>query len=702
MSQDYKKNYVSLYGNSDDDEVDEDSHSNKLNLVDKLNQNTVNTTTGVKDICEKDKDGQNGNEDTNTHKNDKTKLISSLNNNNNNNNNTSTSTSTTTTTTNNNNNHNHNNDDVTPSILLEQLAYVDNFLPNVNNDFMNLNNWILNENNQNNTHMRFDNNSNIHSSNNVSDSINTTNTNNNNHNTSSPSSAFIHNPFMLDEQLAAELSAFADDVFIFPDEDKPKLNNNSNNNNNSNKDDANANINENIQNNTHNTHNNKKKNSHYLSQRRNTFLTSQYDYSKSRFSSKKDNKLISTNTNNNNSDNLTTTTNDNNNTTNIEVSTFSPEVSSTIVNQFNNNNGSIIDTHNITSISNLTNQNSSNSLPISTPNNNNSSSSNNSSNTISQIQVPDYSKISTESLVALLPRVTIPQSVNDLLIKSGLTNDQIISLSAIMAYHQQKQHLNNNSSSSIKDYDRAKLLNQLNQLHDANPIKSCSIVLFQLVDNIESQNNKSVTKPQDVHNHSNKDEILSLIEASNREVNELKAKLDKKIIKTQKLKQEMNNLMERTVVDQHINSNSLPNNHNHIHIQEFKPIFNNHSHNRTNQTDIPATSKPLNNKRKRSALQSGIDRNNNNNTNIKQIETSINHNSISQIDSNKKQKKEKELETTIQQLGNLANSLQNRIQSLESENELLKEFLISFTGEIGGAEKMESIKQKLLKKIQKD
>lgn len=242
MSQDYKKNYVSLYGNSDDDEVDEDSHSNKLNLVDKLNQNTVNNTTGVKDICEKDKDGQNGNEDTNTHKNDKTKLISSLNNNNNNNN-TSTSTSTTTTTTTNNNNHNHNNDDVTPSILLEQLAYVDNFLPNVNNDFMNLNNWILNENNQNNTHMRFDNNSNIHSSNNVSDSINTTNTNNNNHNTSSPSSAFIHNPFMLDEQLAAELSAFADDVFIFPDEDKPKLNNNSNNNNNSNKDDDNHYIN---------------------------------------------------------------------------------------------------------------------------------------------------------------------------------------------------------------------------------------------------------------------------------------------------------------------------------------------------------------------------------------------------------------------------------------------------------------------------
>lgn len=61
--------------------------------------------------------------------------------------------------------HHHHNDDITPAALLEQLVYVDTFMPD------------------------------------------------------------IDDPSQLDERLTAELSAFADDSFIFPDEDKPKTEN---------------------------------------------------------------------------------------------------------------------------------------------------------------------------------------------------------------------------------------------------------------------------------------------------------------------------------------------------------------------------------------------------------------------------------------------------------------------------------------------
>lgn len=75
---------------------------------------------------------------------------------------------------------------VTPEILLEQLAYVDNFIPSLDNEFSNVD-WNVNT-----TH---------------------NNINNNGTNTFNTINA---NPFDLDEQLAIELSAFADDSVYLP------------------------------------------------------------------------------------------------------------------------------------------------------------------------------------------------------------------------------------------------------------------------------------------------------------------------------------------------------------------------------------------------------------------------------------------------------------------------------------------------------
>lgn len=106
--------------------------------------------------------------------------------------------------------------DDTPAILLEQLAYIDTFMPQLEEDIQ-LN---QNQNNKNN----FNNFSNFTQNNNNGD-MNFLNNNNNN---------FDFISHSLDDRLAEELKIFADESFIFPDEDKPEnpdlLNNGSNQN----------------------------------------------------------------------------------------------------------------------------------------------------------------------------------------------------------------------------------------------------------------------------------------------------------------------------------------------------------------------------------------------------------------------------------------------------------------------------------------
>ena len=122
----------------------------------------------------------------------------------------------------------------TPNILLEQLAYMDTFMPTMGQNFVNsgllsysnsgpnLGSILLQNENENGT---------VGGDGNGNDS---------NSQTNGSGTGF---EFSLDEQLALELSAFADEDFVFAGEEKPRdpsnTSDNSNNNNNNNNVDSN-------------------------------------------------------------------------------------------------------------------------------------------------------------------------------------------------------------------------------------------------------------------------------------------------------------------------------------------------------------------------------------------------------------------------------------------------------------------------------
>ena len=113
---------------------------------------------------------------------------------------------------NNNNNHLHSIADDTPAILLEQLAYIDTFMPQIEEDIITNNNNHSDQINHNNNLIHNNINNNNNSNNVLNNSLND----------------FI--PTALDDRLAEELKIFADESFIFPDEDKPEYNDQDNNN----------------------------------------------------------------------------------------------------------------------------------------------------------------------------------------------------------------------------------------------------------------------------------------------------------------------------------------------------------------------------------------------------------------------------------------------------------------------------------------
>ena len=357
------------------------------------------------------------------------------------------------------------NNDITPNILLEQLAYVDNFLPSLERDFNNLDSWMMGDDNAttNNGHMNPSQLNAVTSYNNI-------------------------DSFNLDDQLAAELSAFADESFIFPDEDKPA------------KDDEDDKKDE-------EKNEDEKRKSHFLTQRRNNFLTSQYDQSKSRFSSKNKIKNQHNEDNNDNEEQIPTDdhqitsftpspqNHDHGGFTNFDVITAPlteaerttsnsmlppqqhvPIMPSPLNNTINNyqttiQNNQWAPTHQQMPI----HQSQSMSSISSTIHSSSTTSANPSNSTISwqpnrhqqqkqtpilsNIQMPDYSNIPTSTLISLLPRVKVPPGAYHSLIRAGFQPDQIDAISAIIAYNeQQKSHAaltnpnnNNNNNLNIND-----------------------------------------------------------------------------------------------------------------------------------------------------------------------------------------------------------------------------------------------------------
>lgn len=578
----------------------------------------------------------------------------------------------------------NNNSLITPDILLEQLAYVDNFIPTINQDFMNLDSWILNE-SENNSSKNKENpiKNDGHNQNTVSNNVSSLDSvSDNNLNTLN---LLPNNPFGLDEQLAVELSAFADDAFIFADEEKPANNSNNGINDNSRTDNK---INNNNINNSfefmdhHNSDtttkagkNSERTNSHFLTQRKNTFLTSQYDNSKARYSSK-NNKLRSTMESLHNNDTTDKNTTNNHNFNGFHSDSDSDDSHnhdrfiSSDVHHNNSSNNNKKNSNNATSIENIQSISPHlSSLLQAVPDKNNTNENLNISTVSSpnviglNIEMPDFSSIPTISLVASLPRITVPPNVQQTLIKSGFRQEQIDALSAIIAYNEnekaQSKKMNKSNGIHTSLADTNKLIEKLDNLSDSNPLKKTSRLLFSLLQNEINKNKEVLDNINANTSRSNSskldpDYINSLIESRNREVNNLKNKLDKESVE----QKHENDLSNHGLSDNIVNSNFFPNDESNT------------------------------NYRKRSSSSfhnEGISRANS-------ASNSLNGNYP------KRKFKGKELEESIQELTNLATTLQQKITTLELENKLLKD-LVNNSGELKGLERAESIKQDLLKRV---
>ncbi|SMN18592.1 similar to Saccharomyces cerevisiae YNL103W MET4 Leucine-zipper transcriptional activator [Maudiozyma saulgeensis] len=598
---------------------------------------------------------------------------------------------------------------VTPDILLEQLAYVDNFIPSLDQDFVNLDSWVMNEsqNDQNNV---------------------TSNSNIDGHNGSTMNTV-SGNTFGLDEQLAVELSAFADEVFIFPDEDKPHNNNNVNDNIDDDDDGDETNNNNNKDMNVFNNKNIKddhKNRNHMLSQRRNKFLTSQYDHSKSRFSSRRphhendniDNELDHDNSihpsfdisNNNIHEDHSGFTNfevdgPTTNSNNIHDDEEEEEEENANLNQISSLPQHLIDNTNLpyqrnhvpnisSPLSNLV----ANNLP-SKKQKTQAVSKNNNNATYDphepQIHMPDYSQIPTSTLVALLPRVKVPEGAHTSLLKAGFAEDQIVAISAIIAYNEQhKQQIkyssksNSNGSSNDERSSSDKGAHfLLDLLSDKKPTKRTTSQ-----QQVNHETPRSQPSPVNINTNTNDNRQKSNVSEPAPVLHASPEVLNIRQNVHQQKKHHYTSDDNGFTSSNHVARVSKPVSRKQSVIP--KPVNTLASLKAKTPSTSPVNSTVMLRKESRPSvtnLSSTIDPPTNANVQPKAEPTS--HSTYAQ----KKKLKGKELENSINELNDLALKLQQKIHTLEMENKLLKDLVVN-SGEQEGIEQAESIKQNLLKR----
>ncbi|CDF91532.1 ZYBA0S12-01046g1_1 [Zygosaccharomyces bailii CLIB 213] len=562
---------------------------------------------------------------------------------------------------------------ITPSILLEQLAYVDNFMPSLEQDFANLDSWILQD-------------PDGGEPNQVSQGSN--------------GGAALG----FDERLAAELSAFADDSFIFPDEDKRHASargvgnsnggdgDNSSNDDNDNKDNKggnNNNTNDGSNGSNSNSSNDSSGNSgvgrrstHFLTQRRNTFLTSQYDHSKSRFSSKSRSSRNDGSSNNShptedgqardndtdeasplqdhggftNVDIVSGASNSGglNNATSVMAPTgYSPNVPSPLSNILASQ---VIQPYSV-SASPITRTASRPSDSVSVA----SSAAEQASMVVQghpQIQMPDYSTIPTSTLVALLPRVTVPPGAHRTLTENGFTQEQIDAIAALIAYHEQeklKQRTNDlrsgessgNANESGSDASRnagflLDILSRGSQQTESRDTGFADSVLQLEVHREDSPRREGSLRSGSLSIKAEPEEMQGDLPSA--------AKLSKE-------ETDGKQRMKRSKST----GDGVP--------SSFQQIKKRHA----SSPSLSPSPPPQSNAATTIAAQT-------------------------QKSHQRRKVKEKELEASVAELSELAISLQQKVHTLEMENKLLKNLVVS-SGELEGIEKAENIKKQLLEKI---
>ncbi|GAV47402.1 hypothetical protein ZYGR_0H02440 [Zygosaccharomyces rouxii] len=591
-----------------------------------------------------------------------------------------------------------NNSNITPSILLEQLAYVDNFMPSLEQDFANLDSWILQDPGSDSTAMALGGNS------------------------SSNGQRLNESGLGFDERLAAELSAFADDSFIFPDEDKRQrqsisgaVSGNSDNNNPDNNDndlygnprefedgnDANNNDNSERQQGTG------RRSAHFLTQRRNTFLTSQYDHSKSRFSSKSREKRDAesqqqqqqheeASSSSRNQDNANTTSNVTSNSvtgsplqdhggfTNVDIVSggngggapaganddtrsprfpqHTPNVPSPLSNILASQ---VMQPYSVSASPVTTTSRPSDSVSVASDPQVPAAAASN--QTRPQIHVPDYSTIPTSTLVALLPRVSVPPGAHRTLVNSGFNQEQIHAIAAIIAHHEQeKSKRHTEESVSIES--------QPNNVNDQDASRGAEFLLGILSRDSRSQQQQQQQQLQ----RDQQGFVESLLQLDPRTHDQ----------GGDPIRSESQDGGQGRIKREHSISG--------IEFEEDEE---------EEDTEIinPTSSRPL--KRSKSteeALSSSSNakrRNVSNGVAISPPSTTTSATSAQVQKTHQRRKvKERELENSVTELSELAISLQQKIHTLEMENKLLKN-LVRSSGELEGIEKAESIRKQIMDKI---
>ncbi|CEP63898.1 Met4p LALA0_S09e04962g [Lachancea lanzarotensis] len=543
---------------------------------------------------------------------------------------------------------------VTPNILLEQLAYVDNFMPDFEGDLASFGGPA--------------------------------------HGSDVPSAGLG-----LDERLAAELSAFADETFIFPDEDKPvdegdgdddndRRNNDNNAQNRNSPFDRFSHENDadrtpeasssasaaasalganSYQHGLTNGENDlrrpdassdlssfQNRSSKFLSQRRNNFLASQHD-TRLRFSSK-----------NRQRETTRSPADDHGGFTNVDI-TENPSHQNrqqglSYVNSPLNNLLSDSNPQTVEMLSNSSNTPSFSprlyrqSNPFPTENQREPSPQ---PKVPSHIHMPNYSSIPTRTLLTLLPKARVPKGARTALTAAGLQSEEIDSIAAIMAYHQ----LNNNSDFT-NDLSLSTIRNLL-----SNEVGANFLLPFLTSDDQPVQMNELSTA------------------VSTRAESAAKASPTSSV-NQRKLENPADNLLRNF-----FNSDGGKHNVSFLENGVNREISTSQTPRQPKKNSVvdKASVGPEQEQRITKYLNG---------------ERSDSSSSLTEKRTKthpKRKFKEQEMEGSIQELSELALNLQQRIQTLEMENRLLKN-LVTERGELSGVKEVENVRRELLRKIKED
>ncbi|CCH43555.1 Cyclic AMP-dependent transcription factor ATF-4 [Wickerhamomyces ciferrii] len=325
------------------------------------------------------------------------------------------------------------NENITPAALLEQLVYVDTFMPE------------------------------------------------------------IDDPSQLDERLTAELSAFADESFIFPDEEKPTRNNNNNNNNNEDEKDV------------HNDHNRDPTNIKDEPTNHHEHLIKRFDEMNQRFAS----NPLSSNSNSNSNSNQPKTFNTLQQSNNLD-SGISNILSPLQHNQ--NVNSSLLNSH--------------------------------SESLLNQF----HKEGNNHDVLTNLPKVPVPPGAQSSLIAAGLSQTQIDALAALIAQHQgvdENGHKNSNSLSNLISPSQSLL----------NPVVTTPSSSSDLLSSNNNRKNSATSSNEGTYgNHSRSNSIVKLENSGDVDLDKRKRNTAasarfriKKKLKEQQLERNIRELNELTL-----------------------------------------------------------------------------------------------------------------------------------------------------------